>query len=137
MSIELGDGAARPPLRRGREFQRRVRVRGARRADHPSLRQGEWQTEPKVADVIRLATEVLTRQSKDLQMAVWAGGADGVGGATQSADLLYGLLDMRDGLYPELDGDDAEERAAKGWPGTTSTPATRCAACRCPAARGR
>ncbi len=97
------------------------RVREARRADDPSLRQGEWQTELKVADwrlVIRLATEVLTRQSKDLQMAVWLGEAliatDGVGGATQSADLLYGLLDtMWDGLYPELDGDDAEERAAK------------------------
>lgn len=97
------------------------RVREARRADDPNLRQGEWQTELKVADwrlVIRLATEVLTRQSKDLQMAVWLGEAliatDGVSGATQSVDLLYGLLDtMWDGLYPELDGDDAEERAAK------------------------
>jgi type VI secretion-associated protein, ImpA family len=97
------------------------RVREARRADDPSLRQGEWQTELKVADwrlVIRLATEVLTKQSKDLQMAVWLGEAliatDGIRGATQSVDLLYGLLDtMWDGLYPELDGDDAEERAAK------------------------
>ena len=97
------------------------RVRDARRADDPNLRQGEWQTELKVADwrlVIRLSTEVLTKQSKDLQMAVWLGEAliatDGVRGATQSVDLLYGLLDtMWDGLYPELDGDDAEERAAK------------------------
>jgi type VI secretion system protein ImpA len=97
------------------------RVRDARRADDPNLRQGEWQTELKVADwrlVTRLSTEVLTRQSKDLQMAVWLGEAliatDGVRGATQSVDLLYGLLDtMWDGLYPELDGDDAEERAAK------------------------
>lgn len=97
------------------------RVREARRADDPNLRQGEWQTDLKVADwrtVIRLATEVLATQSKDLQMAVWLGEAliatEGVSGATQSTELLHGLLDtMWDGLFPELDGDDAEERAAK------------------------
>jgi type VI secretion system protein ImpA len=97
------------------------RVRDARRADDPNLRQGEWQTDLKVADwrlVIRLATEVLGKQSKDLQMAVWLGEAliatEGVSGATQSVELLHGLLDtLWDGLFPELDGDDAEERAAK------------------------
>ncbi len=97
------------------------RVREARRADDPNLRQGEWQTDLKVADwrlVIRLATEVLGKQSKDLQMAVWLGEAlistEGVSGATQSVELLHGMLDtLWDGLFPELDGDDAEERAAK------------------------
>lgn len=97
------------------------RVRDARRADDPSLRQGDWQTELKVADwrlVVRLATEVLSKQSKDLQMAVWLGEAliatEGVRGATQSVELLNGMLDTWwDQLYPELDGDDAEERAAK------------------------
>ncbi|WP_266158731.1 type VI secretion system protein TssA [Dyella silvatica] len=97
------------------------RVREARRADDPSLRQGEWQTELKVADwrqVIKLASEVLARQSKDLQMAVWLGEAlisvDGLSGAAQAFELLQRLLDQRwEGLFPELDGDDAEERAAK------------------------
>lgn len=97
------------------------RVREARRADDPSLRQGEWQTELKQADwrlVIRLASEVLAGQSKDLQMAVWLGEAlistDGLAGAAQSFELLDGLLGkLWDGLFPELDGDDAEERAAK------------------------
>ncbi len=97
------------------------RVREARRADDPSLRQGEWQTELKVADwrlVIRVASEVLTRQSKDLQMAVWLGEAliasAGLNGATQAFKLVHGLLDtLWEGLFPELDGDDAEERAAK------------------------
>lgn len=97
------------------------RVREARRADDPSLRQGEWQTELKQADwrlVLRLAGETLATQSKDLQMAVWLGEAliatEGLAGATQSFELLAGLLENRwDGLFPELDGDDAEERAAK------------------------
>lgn len=97
------------------------RVRDARRADDPTLRQGEWQTELKVADwrvVLKLATDVLSHRSKDLQMAVWLGEAliatEGVRGASQSLDLLNGLLDTWwEHLYPELDGDDAEERAAK------------------------
>ncbi|WP_158879630.1 type VI secretion system protein TssA [Rhodanobacter sp. L36] len=97
------------------------RVREARRSDDPNLRQGEWQTDLKTADwrlVIRLATDVLSTQSKDLQMAVWLGEAlistEGVGGARQSVELLHGMLDtLWDGLFPELDGDDAEERAAK------------------------
>lgn len=97
------------------------RVREARRADDPSLRQGEWQTDWKVADwrqVITLAGGVLATQSKDLQMAVWLGEAlistEGLAGARQVFELLHRLLDEYwDGLYPELDGDDAEERAAK------------------------
>ncbi|MFC5742991.1 type VI secretion system protein TssA [Dyella tabacisoli] len=97
------------------------RVREARRADDPSLRQGEWQTELKAADwrqVIKLAGDVLATQSKDLQMAVWLGEAlistDGLAGAAQAFELLHRLLDERwEGLFPELDGDDAEERAAK------------------------
>jgi len=96
-------------------------VREARRADDPNLRQGEWQTELKTADwrlVIRQASEVLAQQSKDLQMAVWLGEAliamEGLAGADQAFQLLHGLLDQYwEGLYPELDGDDAEERAAK------------------------
>ncbi len=96
-------------------------IREARRADDPTLRQGEWQTALKVADwrlVIRLASNILESRSKDLQVAVWLGEAwiatAGVDGATQSFRLLHGLLDgLWDALFPELEGDDAEERAAK------------------------
>ena len=96
-------------------------IREARRADDPSLRQGEWQTTLKVADwrqVMRIATDILATRSKDLQVAVWLGEAliatAGVEGAAQSFRLLQGLLDdLWDVLFPELEGDDAEERAAK------------------------
>ncbi|MEO8811211.1 MAG: type VI secretion system protein TssA, partial [Rhodanobacter sp.] len=96
-------------------------IREARRADDPTLRQGDWQTTLKVADwrqVIRVASDILASRSKDLQVAVWLGEAlianAGVEGATQSFRLLHGLLDgLWEVLFPELDGDDAEERAAK------------------------
>ncbi|MEO8777044.1 MAG: type VI secretion system protein TssA [Rhodanobacter sp.] len=96
-------------------------IREARRADDPTLRQGDWQTALKVADwrqVIKLASGILGTRSKDLQVAVWLGegliATAGVDGATQSFRLLHGMLDgLWDVLFPELDGDDAEERAAK------------------------
>ncbi|MEO6800597.1 MAG: type VI secretion system protein TssA [Rhodanobacter sp.] len=96
-------------------------IREARRADDPTLRQGEWQTALKVADwrqVIRLASGILESRSKDLQVAVWLGegliATAGMDGAAQAFRLLHGLLDgLWEALFPELDGDDAEERAAK------------------------
>lgn len=96
-------------------------IREARRADDPNLSQGEWEHELKVAnwrDVIRLAGGVLENQSKDLQAAVWLGEAliaqhrlEGVGAA---CDLLAQLMDgYWDELYPRIEGEDLEERAAK------------------------
>jgi type VI secretion system protein ImpA len=96
-------------------------IRDARRADDPSLSQGDWQTELKVADwraVISLASDVLTGQSKDLQVAAWLGealiGRHGFDGAADAFTVLHGLLDTYwDGLFPLPDGDDLEERASK------------------------
>lgn len=97
------------------------RIREARRADDPSLSQGDWQTELKVADwraVIALASEVLTGESKDLQLAAWLGealiGRHGFEGAGDAFDVLHGLLeDYWEGVHPMPDGDDLEERASK------------------------
>src|SRR5690606_5854482 len=97
------------------------RIREARRADDPSLAQGEWQTELKVADwreAQSLAEDVLLRTSKDLQAAVWLAEAviyrDGLEGARDGFALLAGLLDTYwDGLYPRAEDGDLEERAGK------------------------
>lgn len=97
------------------------RIREARRADDPSLAQGEWQTELKVADwreAQNLAEDILMHTSKDLQAAVWLGEAAiaryGLEGARDSFDLLNGLLENYwEGLYPRADDGDLEERAGK------------------------
>lgn len=97
------------------------RIREARRADDPSLAQGEWQTELKVADwreAQSLSEDILLRTSKDLQAAVWLAEAaisrDGLEGARDSFALLAGLLETYwEGLYPRADDGDLEERAGK------------------------
>lgn len=111
-------------------------MREARRADDPNLPQGDWQTTPKAADwrlVLQLGEKVLGTQSKDLQAAVWVGeaaiGRDGFGGAAEAFGLLTGLVEtFWDGLYPRLEGDDAEQRASKlAWFNTYAARALRAA----------
>ncbi|MET1023461.1 MAG: type VI secretion system protein TssA [Pseudoxanthomonas sp.] len=97
------------------------RIREARRADDPTLSQGDWRTDLKVADwrsALDLSTQVLTRVSKDLQAAGWLAEAAtarfGLEGTRDGLTVVAGLLEQYwDGLYPELDGEDADERAGK------------------------
>ncbi|MFT4192550.1 MAG: type VI secretion system protein TssA [Comamonas sp.] len=97
------------------------RIREARRFDDPNLSQGDWATELKTADwrsALDLSVKVLTTVSKDLQAAGWLAEAainrHGLEGATDGLNVIAGLLEQYwDGLYPELDGDDADERAGK------------------------
>lgn len=97
------------------------RIREERRADDPSLSQGDWQAELKTANwrnVVELSSQVLSGQSKDLQAAVWLGEAliarHGLAGVADACDLLDGLLEnFWDGLYPLTEGDDLEERASR------------------------
>ena len=105
-------------------------IREARRADDPTLAQGEWQTELKVADwrvAQSLSEEILLRTSKDLQAAVWLGEAAisryGLEGGKDAFDLLAGLLDTYwEGLYPRAEDGDLEERAGKlAWFATYAT----------------
>lgn len=94
-------------------------IREARREDD-DLNQGAWQTERKIADwpqVITLASTALKKKSKDLQIAVWLTEAllnrEAFNGFAAGLQLLQGLLEkFWDTLYPPLEEDDLELRAA-------------------------
>lgn len=96
-------------------------IREARRADDPSLAQGDWETAPKRAEwtrVRQLCEEVLSRHSKDLQAAAWYVEAltrtEGFDGLTFGLRIVAGLLQRYwDNGYPSADGDSTDERAAK------------------------
>lgn len=91
----------------------------ARRFDDPSLDQGEWVTELKEADwdfVAKRCATLLESKSKDLRLAVWLTEAsaknDHLRGLGEGFRLLAGLCDQYwdQGLYPESDGDEHEQR---------------------------
>lgn len=94
------------------------KIKEARREDDDAP-QGEWQRERKTADfplVIKLAGEALATKSKDLQLAVWLTEAllkqEGFGGFRAGLNLIQSLLEtFWDGLYPEVEDDDASLRA--------------------------
>lgn len=81
---------------------------------------GAWERQVKTADfrlVIRLATQALTSKTKDLQIATWLAEAwiweFHLTGLNDSIQLLRGLLDgFWESVYPELEDDDSEMRAA-------------------------
>lgn len=94
-------------------------LREARRADDPSLSQGQWQSELKVADyrqVVNLAIPALTSKTKDLQVSVWLSEAltalNGFTGLRDSLQLIRRLEEgFWDTLFPEIDEGDMEGRA--------------------------
>ncbi len=95
-------------------------IKESRRAD-AVLAQGDWKTALKVADwpkVQRLARDVLTKQSKDLQVAAWLTEAwtqtEGLKGLARGCALAQGLIDrFWDQLHPMPDGEDLEQRAGR------------------------
>jgi len=91
----------------------------ARKFDDPSLAQGEWVTELKEADwgfVLDRCALLLSEKTKDLRVAVWlveaAARRHGLRGLGEGFRLLTGLCEQfwDQGLYPELDGADHEQR---------------------------
>jgi type VI secretion system protein ImpA len=109
------------------------RIKDARREDL-DLPQGALQQAVKKADwqlVVRLSTETLAKQSKDLQLAVWLTEAllrrDGFGGLRDGLDLIAGLIEEYwDDLHPELEDGDPELRAVPlQWLGQTLGDAVR------------
>ncbi|MBV8572581.1 MAG: type VI secretion system protein TssA [Acidobacteriaceae bacterium] len=82
--------------------------------------QGEWKTAIKTADyaqVIKLASDVLAKRSKDLQIAVWLVDAhvrrESFSALAPGFQFLQALLDgFWDSLYPEIEDGDLEVRAA-------------------------
>ncbi|MEO7057171.1 MAG: type VI secretion system protein TssA, partial [Caldimonas sp.] len=95
-------------------------IQDLRRADDPTLDQGEWVTALKVADwpAVQSACEkVLAQRSKDLRVAAWFTEAcakvDGYAGMAVGLDLCAALCERYwDELYPRIDTDgDTEERS--------------------------
>lgn len=94
-------------------------IQEARRADDPTLDQGDWVRELKEADwrtVAEQSAALLRSRSKDLRPAVWLaealGMSDGFAGLAQGFDLVQGLLERYwDDMYPRLEGGDLDERA--------------------------
>lgn len=89
-----------------------------RRADDPTLQQGEWVTPLKQADwdgVLRLCEALLATRSKDLRLALWLTEAraltQGYAGLASGLGLCAALCERHwDHLHPLPDGNDAEER---------------------------
>jgi type VI secretion system protein ImpA len=96
-------------------------IREARRQDDPTLSQGDWETEVKIAQwprVRELAEKVLREQSKDLQVAAWYAEAmtrvQGFGGLAVGLAVFEGLInDFWEFCYPSLDPEDLDERASR------------------------
>jgi type VI secretion system protein ImpA len=91
----------------------------ARKFDDPSLAQGEWVTELKEADwafVLARCALLLGDKTKDLRVAVWLAEAAAkrhhLRGLGEGFRLLTGLCEQfwDQGLYPEPDGADHEQR---------------------------
>jgi type VI secretion system protein ImpA len=93
-------------------------VKEARREDL-ELPPGGLATERKLADwpaVVRLASALLEKQTKDLQLGAWLTEAllkkDGLAGLATGLDVLHGILDRYwEGCFPAWDEDDPELRA--------------------------
>jgi type VI secretion system protein ImpA len=109
------------------------KIREARR-EEDVLPQGDWSREVKKADypqVIKLATEALSTKSKDLQVAAWLTEGllfkEHLPGLRDGLDLIRGLLEnFWDTLYPEIEDDDLEFRAAPiAWIGSKLDAAVR------------
>jgi type VI secretion system protein ImpA len=111
-----GDNPAGESLRGEAVYQQ---IRSAR-FEEDDVPQGEWKRERKTADyvqVVKLATDVLARRSKDLQVAAWLTEAwtrrEGFPGFTAGAELLRSLMERYwDHVYPEMEDGDVELRAA-------------------------
>lgn len=91
------------------------------RIEEDDLPAGGWERERKTADyalVVRLASEALSKRSKDLQIAAWLVEAllkrESFGGLATGLRVMHSLVqDFWDHLYPEMEEeDDLEFRAA-------------------------
>jgi len=92
-------------------------IKEARREDDETP-QGDWEHERKRADyplVLRLCCDALAKQTKDIQLVVWATEAalklEGLPGLQRGLDLLAKVTaKFWDTLYPEMEDGDADLR---------------------------
>ena len=90
----------------------------ARREEDPNLPQGNWQRDLKKADwhaVAQLCSQVLARQSKDIQISAWLAEAwlhlEGLDGLTRGLTLLECLCrDYWEGIHPRIEDGDVDYR---------------------------
>lgn len=109
-----GDNPAGRDLRYDPRYDK---IKEARRED-ADLPQGALSVERKLADwpqVVALATQLLERETKDLQLAAWLAEGllrrQGLAGLTTGLDLLRGLIEQFwESVHPELEDGDAELR---------------------------
>jgi type VI secretion system protein ImpA len=93
-------------------------IQELRRADDPTLDQGEWVSALKSADwpgVVALCEKLLTQRSKDLRVAGWWTEArarlHGYAGLADGLELCTRLCEGHwDSLHPRIDEGDAEQR---------------------------
>lgn len=93
-------------------------VSEARRADDPTLEQGEWVTDLKSADwpgVALRCTKLLRDRSKDLRLASWFAEAqtqtNAFAGLADGFRLMAGLLErFWDDVHPQIEDGDLEQR---------------------------
>ncbi|WP_411851206.1 type VI secretion system protein TssA [Stenotrophomonas sp. LGBM10] len=94
------------------------RIQESRRADDPTLDQGEWQTDIKYADwssVARECADLLQTRTKDLRLAGWlteaATQVEGFRGLAVGYRVVAGLCDQYwEVVHPQAPDDDQEER---------------------------
>ncbi|HTB15856.1 MAG TPA: type VI secretion system protein TssA [Bryobacteraceae bacterium] len=111
------------------------KIKEARRQEE-DISQGVWKHEIKTANyplALKLSTEALTKQSKDLQVAAWVTEAlanlEGYNGLRQGLELIRGLLEnFWDSVYPQIDDGDLDLRSMPlSWIGTQLGPMVRSA----------
>ena len=96
-------------------------IRESRRQDDTSLAQGDWESDLKTAQwprIKELAEDILSHQSKDLQVAAWYIEAmtrlKGFEGLAAGLQVMDGLVnDFWEFCYPSFDPEDLDERAGK------------------------
>ena len=94
-------------------------IQKLREFDDPTLEQGEWIADLKVAnwpEVVKRCSKLLREDSKDLRVAGWLTEGwvytQGFSGLAQGYNLIAGLVERYwDDLFPAIeDGDDVEQR---------------------------
>jgi type VI secretion system protein ImpA len=125
------------------------KIREARRQEE-SAPKGIWEREIKSADyklLSKLSEEILEKKTKDLRLAVWLAEAwiycEGASGLVSGIQMLHAMLEkFWDGIYPLIDGNDVEDRAAPlEWFGSYFDPtkgsSPKLAICRIPLVKGK
>lgn len=93
-------------------------IQAARKFDDPSLDQGEWITDLKVADwpfVVKQCSELLSRRTKDIRLVVWLSEAlcktSGYAGYASGLQLLAQISERYwDAMHPVAEDGDQEQR---------------------------